>query len=593
MTGLSPCLKIFIFVLFKFQLKPTSSRFIEDCRLLLTEHEEENDLCNNFDLGSHPRTSKDLFDCVQDLQKKVQKKCSRTRVSMTKGSINHCMTEDTLICCAQSFECEDHWDKISYEYPLQAIDFMESPENYLSNLTSAETYKTCHRIQGLDATVCQNDCESWNDGFLAKECRRRGGLLKCCIRRDTAHCHECRYCCTLPFCTWKSRGELLHATEDMMMKLVEEEKNKRGKTGNEYKEGINPLTSAVIYSLRATDIFYKYLDQRCLKPDSLRPPEEWEHYVPYQFVNALDQYDLDKSITVEYDNNFFNFVDPQVFEAFTNRSYKTTWKKTYGVDYVKKVKISSYSPLLECAKECLKAESSKFAASCRSRGGIFKCCVSLFHLDTFEKTRNLLIKKNLLSGNTTNRCGKSKKLKDCTICTATFLCSNRDAAGVMSMRFMSEDPNPVGGRVILDDDIKRPKFDDTKALVGFPYKRLGLRLTFCHNLDFCTMTLSRILAEDFILSHNWESFCASKIFRRHSDFKEAADEEAKSAHSRPDWEQEECINNKSNVRICPNEILKQEDDVRLNEINKELKHFKKRLKKQNKKKKKKKSKRRH
>jgi hypothetical protein len=28
---------------------------------------------------------------------------------------------------------------------------------------------------------------------FAKDCKKVGGLFKCCIRRDAAFCHECRY----------------------------------------------------------------------------------------------------------------------------------------------------------------------------------------------------------------------------------------------------------------------------------------------------------------------------------------------------------------------------------------------------------------
>ena len=55
-------------------------------------------------------------------------------------------------------------------------------------------YKTCHVLNSsLDATVCAKDCDRLKKEDFAKQCNNRGGLYKCCIRRDTAFCHECRY----------------------------------------------------------------------------------------------------------------------------------------------------------------------------------------------------------------------------------------------------------------------------------------------------------------------------------------------------------------------------------------------------------------
>ena len=55
-------------------------------------------------------------------------------------------------------------------------------------------YKTCHRLNSsLDATVCAKDCDRLKKQKFATECTDSGGLYKCCIRRDAAFCHECRY----------------------------------------------------------------------------------------------------------------------------------------------------------------------------------------------------------------------------------------------------------------------------------------------------------------------------------------------------------------------------------------------------------------
>ena len=55
-------------------------------------------------------------------------------------------------------------------------------------------YKTCHVLNSsLDATVCAKDCDRLKKEDFATNCGDEGGLYKCCIRRDKAFCHECRY----------------------------------------------------------------------------------------------------------------------------------------------------------------------------------------------------------------------------------------------------------------------------------------------------------------------------------------------------------------------------------------------------------------
>ena len=70
-------------------------------------------------------------------------------------------------------------------------------------------YKTCHNLNSsLDSTVCAKDCDRQKKGKFFEECKvsislsflfwfwfskEKGGLWKCCIRRDAAFCHECRW----------------------------------------------------------------------------------------------------------------------------------------------------------------------------------------------------------------------------------------------------------------------------------------------------------------------------------------------------------------------------------------------------------------
>ena len=72
---------------------------------------------------------------------------------------------------------------------------MTNPKLYLDKWIRPMGYQTCHILNSsLDATICAKDCDRLARHKFAKECQARGGLYKCCIRRDKAFCHECRFC---------------------------------------------------------------------------------------------------------------------------------------------------------------------------------------------------------------------------------------------------------------------------------------------------------------------------------------------------------------------------------------------------------------
>ena len=95
-------------------------------------------------------------------------------------------------------------------------------------------------------------------------------------------------------------------------------------------------------------------------------------------------------------------------------------------------------------------ETSRFAKSCRKRGGFFKCCVSTWSLTVFEKVRNLLVSSNIKnkknqqvfysftssycdcseSGKNNDYCKKWRKRRTdpCNVCTVDAVCSQRDSA---------------------------------------------------------------------------------------------------------------------------------------------------------------------
>ena len=86
-------------------------------------------------------------------------------------------------------------------------EYLKGPKVYIKKKVKRMGYKTCHVLKNsLDASVCAKDCESMKKQKFAKDCKKNGGLFKCCIRRDAAFCHECR-CRQSPF---KDRPKKFH-----------------------------------------------------------------------------------------------------------------------------------------------------------------------------------------------------------------------------------------------------------------------------------------------------------------------------------------------------------------------------------------------
>ena len=64
----------------------------------------------------------------------------------------------------------------------KAVDFLQKPQIFLSNLVETGGYDSCHRTEEYDADQCYQDCQEQENGDFAKTCREGGGLYKCCIR---------------------------------------------------------------------------------------------------------------------------------------------------------------------------------------------------------------------------------------------------------------------------------------------------------------------------------------------------------------------------------------------------------------------------
>ena len=110
-----------------------------------------------------------------------------------------------ITCCFDQHECIRDWAELQEHAvnvsrylvilpPAQIHrEYLKDPPAYVQTQLMPMGYKTCHILNNsLDASVCADDCKKWEKQKFAKKCAKDGGLLKCCIRRYAALCHECR-----------------------------------------------------------------------------------------------------------------------------------------------------------------------------------------------------------------------------------------------------------------------------------------------------------------------------------------------------------------------------------------------------------------
>ena len=60
--------------------------------------------------------------------------------------------------------------------------FMRNSDAYLKALVKEFKYDTCHRIDGIDASQCAEDCEKSSRTAFGQDCTALNGTFKCCIR---------------------------------------------------------------------------------------------------------------------------------------------------------------------------------------------------------------------------------------------------------------------------------------------------------------------------------------------------------------------------------------------------------------------------
>ena len=355
--------------------------------------------------------------CVNTLNQLLGKMCEKTKVD-DPGKLLYCKSRGQINCCFKDAKCAS-WLSMNNKIFVKAKDFLENTTSFINLQVKEMGYKTCHRLDSLDATKCAKDCEEQKKSKFAKDCRKKEGLFKCCIRRDKVFCHECRFCCTLPMCVVDPGGEEGTTFEGAKLEL---------------KDQINKKSAADLYFSQYHR--YKKEDYYCLKPFSHNNPKRWNQYDMEKYRKAYTKEALENVPVYKFDNRLNNFVDPKVHKVFTKteKSSYQSWKETYNLwvrrippyHDAKKNAFIDYD-INVCLKRCLKMERSKFGKRCKRNKGYFKCCLSNFRLDPFENARNDLIDAGFIKVKKSKNCKITKSGKStCQFCTMTGWCSQKD-----------------------------------------------------------------------------------------------------------------------------------------------------------------------
>jgi hypothetical protein len=250
------------------------------------------------------------------------------------------------------------------------------------------------------------------------------------------------------------------------------------------------------YEKSASELFlslqhiYKDWDYRCLVPDSHKDPVKWRTYDMHGYRVAFDKKTLDEVATFKFDKYFNNWIDPNVFKAFTRNPAKY-WKKGHGFPYVKKQrrpKENRGTSSVDCWKKCARLEMSSFARHCKRRGGFFKCCVTSWSLEIFEKTRNQLITDGLLKDKKSNRCKKRQHTArhPCRICNAEALCTTADPDHDKLMQTSKTKYKRQHKVCRAQSGLTRSHLQVGGVDQAF-HSPIGLRLSWCQVGDGCTV----------------------------------------------------------------------------------------------------------
>jgi len=493
---------------------------------------------------SEADASKAIKECKRRLTNTFISKCKiKTLLNNKVGDLLYCHNRGEIKCCIHNHKCSNY-DEINADMTKTAISYLTDKTSFLER-EKKKGFSTCHPIQGLDASICATECKSLlKTSPLLDYCNSKGGFLKCCVRREKTFCHECRYCCTLPFCTYMKDGEMIVEGEDILQKKKAENQG----------ASINAVDE-----LRAHNSMFKGRDNRCLKPNDEKDPENWDHYDPDDFYEAASEEDLRKAKIQTFDKNFLNFEDMDVTEKFLDPNGTQIWKETYGVDYAAIVKKTNVTSI--CKKHCMKKETSNFARTCRKNGGFFKCCEIGFDLKVFIDSRKELIARNLLESDP--RRSKWNQVPE-EVCTSTFSCTTKDPlTGEVKIEYETPEVNPIGGAYLTDPSGNK--------------KRIGVRDFHCVSKNECVHRSTRFKIEGFQFISSRKEFCEKEenAFNEHNKNMLKKVKTLKSINKVAVEKMDDCLKRKSFIRICPDKILKVLNNPDLDTINQELKQFKK------------------
>jgi len=397
-------------------------------------------------------TEEAFSTCKRNIRSKLETKCDYSKVK-DPGKILFCKNRGVVTCCFTNETCQS-WQSIQKSIYRNAKKYLLNKEKVLGSLVKNFGYKTCHALDSLDASKCAKDCENLKTKQFAKNCTESGGLFKCCIRRDKRSCHECRYCCTLPMCTYPPGGK----------------ENTKFEGDKEIKLQTQKYVTDAAELFYSKEHVYKNNDYYCLKPKSNKDPKKWRRYEMEAFRKASTSEELKKVKTFKYDNNLNNFVDPKVFKAITNRRKgKKIWKKSYGFHFTKQIpgyfssKANETLDITACMNECAKFEKSKFGKKCRRDKGIVKCCVNYWRLGVYEDARNKLIKDRLIEDKPYKICKPKSKKDPCLYCSMNGFCTK---------------VNPLTGAYLQVRQLNREKSKLDAATKDLSFK-------WCLVLDLC------------------------------------------------------------------------------------------------------------
>ena len=116
------------------------------------------------------------------------------------------------------------------------------------------------------------------------------------------------------------------------------------------------------------------------------------------------------------------------FSQKMKKNGRRIMKKSYGHYYTKSIPGyhgGNYSlNVTACIKKCITMEKSNFAQKCSRNGGYFKCCVTWWTWDDYERARNLLIQDGLINDTQSHVCNRESVKNPCLYCSANGLCTN-------------------------------------------------------------------------------------------------------------------------------------------------------------------------